>query len=106
MPDSIWALAALLSAALGMAWLALAMEVHWRQVQGHAPRSPALATKLRTIGFAGLIAALVFCLLADTATMAVLVWMMLLAVGAILVAFVLSWRPRLLAIAWPAGSRD
>ncbi len=30
--------------------------------------------------------------------MAVLVWMMALAVAAVTVAFVLSWRPRLLAV--------
>jgi hypothetical protein len=42
------------------------------------------------------------CLLADTATMAVLVWMMLLAIAAASIAFVLSSQPRLLAplVAW------
>ncbi|HTU66379.1 MAG TPA: DUF3325 domain-containing protein [Steroidobacteraceae bacterium] len=99
MPDTVWTIAALLSAELGMAWLAQAMDVHWRQVRGDAPRPVSRA--LRPLGYAALIAALVLCLLANTATMAVLVWMMLLAVSAVSVAFVLSWRPRLLAWTWP-----
>jgi hypothetical protein len=95
-PDAVLLVAALLVTELGMGWLALAMDVHWKQVHAGA-RSPRSATVLGTVGTAALAASLTLCLLADTATMAVLVWMMLLAVSAATIAFVLSTRPRLLA---------
>jgi len=98
MPDAVLLIAALFTACLGMAWLALAMDVHWKQVCGSAPLSPLISKLLRSLGFATLLAALLLCLEADTATMAVLVWMMALAVAAVAVAFVLSWRPRLLSV--------
>ena len=97
MPDTFWLTTALLSAELGMAWLALAMDVHWRQVSVISPRSPRTSIVLRALGSLALACSLVFCLLADTATMAVLVWMMLLAFAAVTIALVLSWRPRMLA---------
>lgn len=98
MPDALLLIAALFSACLGMAWLALAMDVHWKQVSGSPPPSPLISKLLRGLGFASLLAALLLCLAADTATMAVLVWMMALAVAAVTVAFLLSWQPRLLAV--------
>ncbi|WP_295680341.1 DUF3325 family protein [uncultured Nevskia sp.] len=101
MPDAVLLIAALFTACLGMAWLALAMDVHWKQVCGSASPSPVISKLLRGLGFATLLAALLLCLEADTATMAVLVWMMALAVAAVTVAFVLSWRPRLLAVLLP-----
>lgn len=101
MPDAFWLAAALLCSVLGMAWQALAMEVHWRQAHGSPWRSPHERLLLRFLGWLALTASLVFCLQADTATMAVLVWMMLLAVAAAGIAFLLGWRPRSLALAWP-----
>jgi FtsH-binding integral membrane protein len=87
-----------------MGCLALAMEVHWRQVCDSArTRGSAIAT--RWLGYALLTASLVCCLVADTATMAVLVWMVLLAVGALVVAFTLSWHPRLLGPLTFSGRR-
>jgi uncharacterized membrane protein len=96
MPDALLLALALVAAGLGMAWLALAMDVHWNQVRA-TRRSPRTVIALRVLGAASLVASLILCLLADTATMAVLVWMMLLAVAAVTVAFVLSSRPRILA---------
>ena len=96
MPDSLLLTAALVVATAGMGWLALAMDVHWNQVCA-APRSRRTMVVLRVMGSASLLASLVFCLLADAATMATLVWMMLLAVSAATIAFVLSTRPRILA---------
>ena len=92
MPDAFWLTTALLSSILGMASLALAMDVHWQQVCPRSRRSPALTNGLRVLGFGELAAALLFCLFADTATMAVLVWMMLLAIAAATIAFALSWH--------------
>jgi hypothetical protein len=105
MPDAAWLAAALLCAQLGMIWLALAMDVHWKQVHA-APRAPSTVLALRSLGCMALAASLACCLLADTGTMAVLVWMMLLPMGAAITAFVLSWRPRALAWSWlrDAGS--
>ena len=97
MPDSALLAAALVCAAIGMSWLALAMDFHWDQVCA-APRSRRNIVVLRMLGASSLLGSLVLCLVADTATMAVLVWMMLLALAAVSVAFVLSTRPRILAL--------
>ena len=106
MPDALLLALALVCAEIGMGWLALAMEVHWKQVREASPRSRRSAILLRTLGSASLVAALVFCLRADTATMAVLVWMMLLATSAFAVAATLSARPHWLTpLAWAAGGR-
>lgn len=89
--------------ALGTAWLALAMDVHWQQARGlDAPVRPGSARLLRGLGIAALLASLLICLRVDHATMAALVWVMALAGSALAVAFTLSWRPRLLAplVAW------
>ncbi|MBW7902129.1 MAG: DUF3325 domain-containing protein [Rhodocyclaceae bacterium] len=94
-------LAATAACVCGMTWLALAMEPHWKQVRGGVP--PARTVRaLRVLGASSLFASLLFCLAADHASMASLVWVMLLAGAALAVAFTLSWRPRLLAplIAW------
>lgn len=101
MPDPVLLVAALISTAIGMSWLALAMDVHWNQVCV-GPRTHRTVVILRTLGSAALFGSLLLCLRADTATMAVLVWMMLLAVAAASIAFVLSMQPRILAplVAW------
>jgi uncharacterized protein DUF3325 len=73
------------------------MDVHWKQVRAASPRSRRSVIVLRILGTASLVSSLVLCLLADTATMAALVWMMLLAVSAATIALVLSSQPRMLA---------
>lgn len=98
--------AATLAAVLGCAWLALAMEVHWQQVFGPAPVSPATRRALRILGTAALLLSLGLCLLADRPSMAALVWVMLLAQGALTVALVLAWRPHWLARLWRKGRHD
>lgn len=103
--------AALLASTCGLGWLALAMDVHWQQVRGDPAAGPACVRLLRVLGVAALLLALLLCLRADHPTMAVLVWVMALAFSALLVAFVLSWRPRWLRplVAWvrpPAGGRS
>lgn len=92
--------AALLSSAAGMGWLALSMQAHAQQVWGGMPTSMT-SRVLRWIGIAGLAAALGLCLMADHASMAVLVWIMSLTGGSLLVAFTLSWRPRWLRVLAP-----
>jgi Protein of unknown function (DUF3325) len=87
---ALWAFA-------GMAWCALAMEAHWQQVTGTAQALPrARRHGLRLAGTLGLLASLALCLMADHATMAALVWVMLLTLSAFVVAMLLSWRPQVL----------
>ena len=103
MAEPVWmmlTLAAVASVA-GYSWLALAMDAHWQQVHGSAAPVPAHKTALRMLGVAGLVASAVLCFLADRPSMAVLVWLMLLAGAAPLVAMTLAWRPTLLRVLWP-----
>ena len=101
MPVLLWIAAYLLCVA-GFGWLALAMDVHWRQAHRGAAPGARGRRVLRGLGAVALAVALAACLGADHATMAVLVWVMLLAAAALSVAFMLSWRPRWLAplVAW------
>lgn len=93
--------AALLVCVAGMAWLALAMEVHWAQVRSGAALSIGGMWRLRVLGAVALGAGLLLCLAVDHASMAALVWVMALGVAALLVAFTLSWRPHWLRVlAW------
>jgi len=96
MPDALMLLAALLACVLGMGWFALSMDVHWAQVRGDAPRSPALAGTLRLLGGAALLLSLVLCLTVDSPSIAVLVWFMALAGATLGVAFTLTWRASIL----------
>jgi len=89
-------LIAILLCVLGMAWLALAMEAHWKQVRSDNP-SEKTVRLLRYLGGASVFASLLFCLAVDHPTMASLVWIMLLAASALIVAFTFTLRPRLLA---------
>jgi hypothetical protein len=93
---------ALLACVCGFAWLALAMEPHWRQVRGDAPIKRGTANVLRILGGAALAASLALCLQVDHVSIASLVWIMSLAAAVLIVAFTLAWRPRALAwlIAW------
>jgi hypothetical protein len=99
--------AALALALCGVAWFALAMDVHWRQVRAGVP-TRAMSRTLRAAGALALLASLLVCLRVDHATMAPLVWVMALAGGALLVALALAWRPRWLAplVAWLRQERN
>lgn len=98
-------IAAVALSTIGMACLALAMETHWEQVQGStSPRCAVL--RLRVLGICGLAAALALCLRVDHASMAALVWVMVLTASALAVAFALTWRPHWLrALAWMGRRR-
>jgi hypothetical protein len=99
-------LSALTASTLGLAWLALSMDTHWQQVRGAQRASRSSVTALRIAGTFALFASLILCFIADHASMAPLVWVMALAGGALLVAFTLAWRPRLLRplVAWVPSS--
>jgi hypothetical protein len=93
-----WLALAFVACAAGFGWLALAMDVHWQQVHaaddtGSRPQRRAL----RMLGIAGLVVSLWACLRADHPSIAALVWVLMLAAAAALVAFTLAWRPRWLS---------
>lgn len=103
MSEALWLLLAAALAFSGMAWLALAMEVHWGQVMHqHADEAQRPRKRLRALGVAALLLSLMACGAADRPSMAVLVWTMLLAASALSVAMMLSRRPRWLA-PWALG---
>lgn len=106
MLDGLLLLGAFVATLLGMGWLALAMNVHWRQVRQGLPSANTVGV-LRLFGSAALVISLVLCLSVDHASMAALVWVMLLATAAMGIAFILSWRPHLLRplIAWAAAEQ-
>lgn len=91
---ALWLTLALLACTAGFAWLALAMPAHWQQVCGTRAQSSRAVTILRVLGACGLAASLVLCLRADHASMAALVWVLLLTAASMAVAFTLAWRPR------------
>jgi len=93
MVEGLLLLAASLSALCGMGWLALAMKPHWEQLRGGTALSDLMRRELRALGSAALFASLLLCLLADHASMAVLVWMMSLTGASLIVAFTLAYRP-------------
>lgn len=98
-------LAALFSLA-GMGWLALSLDVHWRQLFGRqATLSAGTAWRLRLAGWTALLLSAVCCFIADRPSMAVLVWVMLLAGTTIAVAQMLAWRAHWLRLLVPRARR-
>lgn len=87
-------IAAIFTTLLGMASLSLSLPNHWRQVTGieTSQPTPSQQNALRIFGYLSLFVSLVLCLAADHPTMAVLVWVMLLALAAKGVAMILTWR--------------
>jgi hypothetical protein len=92
MSDGLLLLLALGAATGGMASLALAMPAHWRQVMGERPLAGEVRAILRVLGAALHALSLALCVAADPASMAALVWPMLLMVAAGLVAAGLTLR--------------
>lgn len=101
MPDSLLLALAVLLSMCGMAWVALSMKVHWKQVRGESVASPVTIRSLRVLGAIALMGSLLLCMSADHGSIAVLVWVMSLAASALAVAFTLTWRPTVLALMVP-----
>jgi hypothetical protein len=107
MADGVLSAASFLCAVCGMAWLALAMQVHWSQVRNHATHGAAVARRSRSFGAFALALSLVGCFVADHPSVAALVWVMTLSASAFAVAMTLAFKPRLLSwLAAVSGSRD
>lgn len=89
MSDALMLSLAWISSVAGMAWLALAMNAHWRQIRAGEPP----ARLLRVLGVVALSLSLALCLAADHVSMAALVWVMAVTAAALTVALTLTWRP-------------
>jgi hypothetical protein len=102
MLEALYLTAAALLSMVGMAWLALSMDVHWAQVK-QIPLADSRPPRvmLRALGYTALFVSLVVCLVADRPSIAALVWIMLLVASAVSVAFALAKRPGLLRVIWP-----
>lgn len=105
MPDALLLSAAVIADVVGMGWLALAMDAHWRRVIGGAAPRGAQARWMRGLGALALLVSLALCLRVDHVSMAVLVWVMALSAAATCVALTLTWRARWLRLLVPRGWR-
>ncbi len=105
MVDALLLALALACCVYGMAWLALAMRTHWREVRGAQPLSRGNVLRLRVLGALGLLASLLIFLRVDHASMACLLWVMSMIPAVLLLAFTLAWRPRWLSwlVPWVRG---
>lgn len=91
-------LGAAAAALFGFAWLALAMPEHQKQVYGTESLSQGRAILLRLLAVLALLGSGTLCFLADRPSMAVLVWIMLMALSATLITLTLAWKPALLRL--------
>lgn len=107
MADASWLflMGAMFASLAGVAWLALAMDTHWREVSSRTSPDAGTQRTLRVLGGAGLAVSAALCLLADHPSMAILVWVMLLSGAVVAIAFTLAWKPILLRALWPFGMR-
>jgi len=102
MPEAFYLTAAALLSLVGMAWLALSMDVHWAQVkQIPLADSQPPRTVLKLLGYLALVVSLVACLVADRPSIAALVWIMLMVGSAVAVALLLANKPRMVKSFWP-----
>jgi hypothetical protein len=85
-------LLSLLLVSAGLGCFAVAMPQHWRQWRGNVPRSPAMVRALRLVGALAQLGALLLCLTNAHPSIGALVWVMQLALGAVLVALVFASR--------------
>lgn len=102
MLEALYLSAAAALSVLGMAWLALSMDVHWAQVkQIPLAESQPPRMVLKLLGFSALCGSGVVCLIADRPSIAALVWIMLMVGSAVAVALQLSKFPKALNACWP-----
>jgi len=80
------------AAFVGFALIALSMPRHWQQVVA-SPQPVRARRSGRALGSGLLAAALALCVLFDGWSFGLILWVTTLSAAAILVAFVLAWRP-------------
>lgn len=105
MSDAALLLIALMTAIFGMASMALSISAHWRQLFPQRTQSAVMRIVLRLAGAGLIAAALLVCMAADPFTMAILVWPMLLMIGAGVVAAVLTLHGQMRGAASAADDR-
>ncbi|MEM9618390.1 MAG: DUF3325 family protein [Pseudomonadota bacterium] len=91
--DGIWLVLAVLSAFLGCGCLALSQEKHWRRIISAAQSGAKAKICLKCAGWALVSFSLVFCVLRDGASFAVLLWPMLMAAAGMSAAMALALMP-------------
>lgn len=99
-------IAVLFLAYVGFALLALGQERHWRAVTGSASQMVLRVSRLRGLGCLALAVSFGLALLGDGPSFGTLLWITLLSLSAMAVAFTLAWRPKWLSplaicAAWP-----
>ncbi|MCA6129232.1 DUF3325 domain-containing protein [Thalassolituus oleivorans] len=90
--SNLWLFPAIVLMLVAMSWLALSLPSHWKQVRSGKPAS----RRLRLAGWNAIFLSALCCFKADHASMAVLVWLMLMAATAASVGITLSMRPHML----------
>lgn len=86
---------------VAFAWLALSQEGHWRALPGNADHTAPAAHVLRRWRWRAacmLACAYALCLWGHGPSFGTVLWALLLAAGAMAVAFTLSWRARWLRL--------
>jgi len=90
-----WLILATLLMFLSMGWFALSLSAHQKQVNqsaiGHSQKPK--SAHFKWVGWIALLLSGICCLQADHPSMAVLVWLMLIACSAFSIAMILSFRP-------------
>ncbi|MCB1755161.1 MAG: DUF3325 domain-containing protein [Gammaproteobacteria bacterium] len=103
--NAVMLLAAFLVIYLSFAWLALSNDAHWQRVlQSRNGSTPMIKAALRLLAINGLLISLQLCFAANHPSMAILVWIMMLATAAITVSFTLTWLPARLLRLWPMST--
>lgn len=86
--DTIWLVLAGLSAWLGCAWLALGQKKNWRTVTGgNTPPRACVG-----LGWMFVLATLISCVMRDGVSFAAILWPLIFATAAFLVAMTLAYR--------------
>lgn len=94
---------AYLASFCGFAYLALAMPRHWRDASGQRVNVAPYRKSLRPSGFLLLGIGYLVCVYRDGPSFGSVLWIVLISLAAIAVAFMLAWRPQwLLLAAWRA----
>jgi Protein of unknown function (DUF3325) len=94
MSEALPVVLALIAALAGMAAFALSNPAHWQQLLGRKPQTGRLRAACARAGWAFLGLSLLFCIVADPVSMAILVWPMLIGVSGAVVAAILTLHGR------------
>lgn len=98
--DALYLFLACLAGTVGMGWLALSQARNWRAVMtGSMPGK--VARWFRIAGWSAIFASLILCILRDGGSFAVILWPLILAVSAFVIAMALTYKPAVLKVLHP-----